>query len=136
MPIGPVGKPTELHLFTQAMVFSYTKFPNAAKDYLRFMWEREQYEPWQQAAIGYITQPLTAYEKNPIWTSDPKHTPYRDVMKNMLWNGYSGALGYASAAAMGDYIIINMFAETCSGNVTAKQAAERAARRAERYYRV
>ena len=54
----------------------------------------------------------------------------------MLWNGYSGDLGYASAAAMADYIIVNMFAEVCAGNQTPKQAAERAAKRAERYYRV
>ncbi|MFO7481852.1 ABC transporter substrate-binding protein [Oceanibaculum nanhaiense] len=136
MPIGPVGKPTELHLFTQAMLFKHTKYPNAAKEYLRFMWEREQYEPWQQAAIGYITHPLAAYESNPIWTVDPKHTPYRDCVKNMLSNGHSGDLGYASAAAMADYIIVNMFAEVCGGNQTPKQAAERAAKRAERYYRV
>ncbi|MEX0758196.1 MAG: extracellular solute-binding protein, partial [Tistlia sp.] len=83
MPIGPVGKPTELHLFTQAMLFNYSKYPNAAKEYLRFMWEREQYEPWQQAARGYITHPLAAYSDNPVWTEDPKHTPYRDTVKNM-----------------------------------------------------
>jgi multiple sugar transport system substrate-binding protein len=136
MPIGPVGKPTELHLFTQAMLFQYSKVPNAAKEYLRFMWEKEQYEPWQQAAIGYITQPLQAYESNPVWTEDPKHTPYRDAVKNMLWNGYSGSLGYASAAAMADYIIVNMFAEAAAGERSPKEAAERAHKRAERYYRV
>lgn len=135
MPVGPVGHPTELHLFTQAMVFKYSKYPNAAKEYLRFMWEREQYEPWQQASIGYVTQPLRAYESNPIWTSDPKHTPYRDCMKNMLWNGYDGPLGYASAAVMADYIVVNMFAEVAAGQQTAKDAAARAERRAARYYR-
>src|SRR3546814_11223784 len=66
-----------LHLFTQAMVFNYTKYPNAAKEYLRFMWEREQYALWQQAALGYISHPLDAYASNPVWTSDPKTTPYR-----------------------------------------------------------
>jgi multiple sugar transport system substrate-binding protein len=136
MPIGPVGEPTELHLFTQAMVFDYSPYPNAAKEYLRFMWEREQYEPWQEAAIGYITQPLAAYEKTPIWTADPKHTPFRDVVKNMRWNGYAGALGYASAAAMADYIIVNMFAEAAAGERSPKEAAERAHSRAERYYRI
>ncbi len=136
MPIGPVGHPTELHLFTQAMVFGYTKYPNAAKEYLRFMWEKEQYEPWQQAAQGYISHPLDAYASNPVWTDDPKNTPYRDCVKNMLWNGYSGDLGYASAAAMADYIVVNMFAEAASGDRTPKEAAERAAKRAERYYRV
>jgi multiple sugar transport system substrate-binding protein len=136
MPIGPVGEPTELHLFTQAMLFQHSQFPNAAKEYLRFMWEREQYEPWQQAAIGYITQPLRAYEENPVWTEDPKHTPYRDTVKNMRWNGYAGDLGYASAAAMADYIVVNMFAEAAAGERSPKEAAERAHGRAERYYRV
>ncbi len=136
MPIGPVGKPTELHLFTQAMLFQHSKFPNAAKEYLRFMWEKEQYEPWQAAARGYITHPLAAYESNPIWTEDPKHTPYRDTVKNMLWNGYAGDLGYASAAAMADYIVVNMFAEAAAGERSPKEAAERAHARAERYYRI
>ncbi len=136
MPIGPVGRPTELHLFTQAMVFQHSRYPNAAQEYLRFMWEREQYEPWQQAAIGYITQPLAAYEANPIWTEDPKHTPYRDCVKNMLWNGFAGDLGYASAACMADYIVVNMFAEAASGQRSPADAAANAARRAERYYRI
>ena len=136
MPIGPVGRPSELFLITQAMLFKHTKYPNAAKEYLRFMWEKEQYEPWQQAAIGYITQPLRAYEKNPIWTVDPKHTPYRDCVKRMLWNGYAGSLGYASAAVMADYIVVNMVAEAASGSKSPKEAAARAEKRALRYYKV
>ena len=40
------------------MIFKYTKYPNAAKEYLRFMMEKEQYEPWQKASIGFVTQPL------------------------------------------------------------------------------
>jgi len=136
MPIGPVGRPTELNLFTQAMLFRYSKFPNAAKAYLAFMMEKEQYEPWQKAAIGYITQPLKAYEANPVWTEDPKHTPYRDAMKVMNYHGYAGQLGYASAAAMADFVIVNMVAEAASGSKSPKEAAERAQKRAERYYKV
>lgn len=136
MPVGPVGRPTELHLFTQAMAMGYTKYPNAAKAFLEFMWHKDQYVPWQQAAIGYITQPLKAYEANPIWTEDPKHTPYRDTVKRMQTNGHAGTLGYASAQAMADYIVVNMVAEAASGARSPKEAAELAQRRAERYYRV
>ena len=32
-----------------------------------------------------MTEPLKAYDANPIWTSDPKHTPYRDSFKNLRW---------------------------------------------------
>jgi multiple sugar transport system substrate-binding protein len=134
-PIGPVGKPTELMQITQSMAFKYSKFPNAAKAYLQFMMEADQYNPWMKAAIGYVSQPLKAYEANPVWTEDPKHTVYRDGAAIMLPNGYSGPLGVASAAAMADYIVLDMVAEAASGSKTPKEAAERAASRAARYYK-
>jgi len=135
MPIGPAGKPTELNLFFNQMIFKYTKYPQAAKAYLTFMMEKEQYEPWQQAAIGYVTHPLTAYDSNPIWTVDPKHTPYRDAMRVMLPNGYAGRMGQASAQTMADFVVVNMVAEAASGARSPKDAAERAHTRAARYYK-
>jgi multiple sugar transport system substrate-binding protein len=136
MPIGPAGVPTELNLFFNQMIFKYSKYPRAAKEFIRFMMEEEQYGPWMQAAIGYVTHPLIAYEKNPIWTVDPKHTPYRDSMKIMRPIGYAGRMGYASAGAAADFIVVNMVAEAASGQRSPKEAAERAQKRAERYYKV
>ena len=83
-----------------------------------------------------LVRELAAYEKNSIWTSDPKNTPYRDATKNMRPNGYAGKLGYASAGAAADFIVVNMVAEAISGSKTPKEAMERAAKRAERYYKV
>src|SRR6266403_1211687 len=136
MPVGPIGRPTEFQLFFNQMIFKYTKYPNAAKEYLRFMMEKEQYVPWQEASIGYVCHPLATYESSPFWTADPKKTPYRDCMKNGTSNGYAGSMGYASAAATADFIIPNMVAEAASGSKTPKEAAERAQKRAERYYKV
>jgi multiple sugar transport system substrate-binding protein len=135
-PVGPVGVPTESHLFFNQMIMKYTKYPQAAKEFLRFMMEQEQFDPWLTAAGGYIAQPLRAYEKSAVWTSDPKNTPYRDAVKNMRPAGYAGKLGYASAGAGADFIVVNMVAEAASGAKTPKEAAERAQKRAERYYKV
>lgn len=135
-PIGPVGQPTEYHLFFNQMVFRHTRFPKAAKEFVRFMMEEEQYGPWMQAAGGYISQPLRAYERNPVWTVDPKHTPYRDAVKNMRPAGFQGRLGYASAGALGDFIVQDMVAEAVSGSKTPQEAMKRARERAERYYKV
>jgi multiple sugar transport system substrate-binding protein len=136
MPVGPVGKPTEFQLFFNQLIFKYTKYPKAAKEFLRFMMEPEQMDPWVQSGIGYVTPALRYYEKNPIWTVDPKHTPYRDSMKNMIPSGFAGKMGYASAGALADFIVVNMVAEAASGSKTPKEAAERAQKRAERYYKV
>jgi multiple sugar transport system substrate-binding protein len=135
-PVGPIGRPTQLNLIVPAMVFRYSKFKNAAKDFIRFMMEQEQYEPWANASIGYFSHPLMAYDKLPIWTVDPKHTPYRDTMRTMLWPSYAGSLGYASAGALADFIMVQMVATACSGAKSPKDAAAEAQKRAERYYKV
>jgi len=135
-PVGPVGIPTESHLFFNQLIMRYTKFPNAAKEFLRFMMEQEQFEPWLTGSSGYVAPPLDAYSKAAIWTSDPKHTPYRDCVKNMRPAGCGGRLGYASAGAGADFIVTNMVAEAASGAKTPQEAAERAQKRAERYYKV
>jgi multiple sugar transport system substrate-binding protein len=135
-PVGPVGVPTEYHLFFNQMVMKYTKYPQAAKEFLRFMMEKDQFDAWLIGAGGYVAQPLRAYEASSVWTMDPKNLPYRDSVKNLRPAGYAGRLGYASAGALGDFIVPNMVAEAASGSKTPKEAAERAQKRAERYYKV
>ena len=134
-PIGPIGKRTRGGLVFPAFIFKYTKYPNAAKAYLRFLMEREQYQPWQAACIGYVSHPLRAYESNPIWTAEPQHIFFRDVMKNMRSLGYAGRLGKESAAAAADFVVVDMFAEACTGQQAPREAAQRAETRAKRLYR-
>jgi multiple sugar transport system substrate-binding protein len=122
-------------LMFPAFVFKYCKYPNAAKDYLRFMMEKEQYDAWQAACIGFVSHPLKAYETSPVWSADPQHAFFRDTVKNARHAGYAGKLGKASAAMAADFIVVDMFAEVCSGQQTPKAAAQRAQKRAERYYK-
>ena len=100
------------------------------------MMEKEQYEPWQIASIGYIAHTLRAYDANPVWTSDPQHRFFRDVVKkHRATYGYAGRLGKASASAMADFVVVDMFAEACTGQQTPKEAMQRAEKRALRHYR-
>ena len=75
-----------------AMVFKHSQYPNAAKAYLQFMMEQEQYEPWLSGCLGYWCQPLEAYRKTAVWTSDPKIAIFRDSMNNKFCNGYKGPI--------------------------------------------
>jgi multiple sugar transport system substrate-binding protein len=134
-PVGPIGRPTELSPVITAFVFKHTKYPNAAKAYLMHMFETEPYTKWQEACIGYWQPTLKVYDNLSFWTDDPKLTPFRDICKNMLYVGYPGKLGQASASVASDYIVVQMFAAACSGQASPKDAAAQAAKRAERYYR-
>ncbi len=81
---------------------------------------------------AYVTQPLTsAMSRTPLWKSDPVGVPYRDLMKeHVMPNGYDGPMGYASAATMADFIMVNMVAEAASGSKTPKEAGRNAPRSA------
>lgn len=134
-PVGPVGQPTELSLFSLAFIFKHTPVPRAAKHYLRFMLERPQYAEWENETWGFITPTLKSYYDLTAWKKDPRINAYRHCTERMLWNGYEGPLGPGSAAAMSEYVIVDMFAETCSGKKTAKSAALAAEKKLVRLYR-
>lgn len=135
MPIGPVGKPTELHLPFTMLTFNFTKYPQACKALTAFMLEADQFNPWVSAAQGYLSHFLLAYDANPIWTSDPKRTVYRDVAKRTLTPAGLGTLGENAAAAIADFIVVDMFANYCTGREDAKGAIASAERQAKRLYR-
>ena len=135
MPIGPLGRPSEPALIINAMIFKHTKFPNAAKAYLRFMMERENYDKWLTASSGYWTQPLKGYADSKVWSSDPKITIYRDTWERALWSGYKGSINEAAGTVNAEYVVVQMVASVCSGQATAEEAAKEAERRAKRYYR-
>ncbi len=45
-PVGPVGKKVELHQTTSAVIFKYTKYPQAALAYMQFMFDKPQFDAW------------------------------------------------------------------------------------------
>jgi multiple sugar transport system substrate-binding protein len=136
LPVGPVGKPVELHQTTSGVIFRYTKFPNAAKAYMQFMLDKPQMDAWIAGSSAYCCPPLRGLIDNPIWNADPVHTPYKRASETLQPNGHAGPLGYASAAVMADYIMVDMVAEAASGQQSPENAAKRAEQRANRYYRV
>ena len=118
-----------------AMVFRHTKYPNAAKDYVRFMMEADQYGPWLSNCIGYWSEPLRAYAKMKFWTEDPKLAPYAGAMDTEYYDGYKGPISPASSAVAANYTVVDMFASVVTGAASPESAAKLAASQAERYYK-
>jgi multiple sugar transport system substrate-binding protein len=134
-PVGPVGKPTEFHVAYPLMAMKYTKNPMACKAFMAFLMEAENYDKWLIDSVAYITHPLNAYDKNPVWTSDKKLTVARDVAKRTLTAGHLGSVGEKAASALADFIVLDMFASYVTGRETVKGAIQIADRQARRLYR-
>lgn len=118
-----------------AMVFNHTKYPNAAKEYIRFMMEAPQYGEWLSNCIGYWSQPLKSYSKMKFWTQDPKLIPFAAAMDTPYYDGYKGPVTPSSSAVTANFTVVDMFASVVTGNETPETAMKRAAQQAARYYK-
>jgi multiple sugar transport system substrate-binding protein len=134
-PVGPVGHPTELQLCFPILAFNFTKYPDAAKAFVAFMLEKEQYEKWLSGAKGYLTQTLNAYDSAPVWTADPKNAVFAQASKRSLPASGIGTPGEKAATAIADFLVVDMFANYCTGREDAKGAIAIAERQLKRIYR-
>jgi multiple sugar transport system substrate-binding protein len=129
-PISPMSG-----LTLNAMVFKHSPYPNAAKAFLQFMLEKDQYEPWLNANSGYWSQPLAAYADAAVWSGDPKVAIFKNTMNSTYYAGYKGPISTATGAVRADYVTVQMFASVATGAATPEQAAAEAERRCKRYFR-
>lgn len=134
-PVGPVGKPTEFHIAYPLMIMKYSKVPNACKAFIAFMLDAKQFDKWLVDSVAYLTHPLNAYDNNPVWKTDPKLSICRDVAKRTLTAGGLGSVGEKAAAALADFIVLDMAASVCTGRASIKDAIAVAERQAKRIYR-
>lgn len=134
-PLGPVGKPTELQLQFPLLAMNYTKYPQACKALMAYMLEADQFNRWLEAAQGYLTHCLNAYDSNPVWTADPKRAPFAQAAKRSLTAGGLGSVGEKAATAIADFLVVDMFANYCTGREDLKGAIAVAERQAKRIYR-
>jgi len=135
MPRGVARKAPESALTLNAMVPRYTRVPNAAKEFIRFMMEVEQYDPWLTGCLGYWSQPLKAYAESAVWSSDPKILTYRGAMDTPFYDGYRGPITPAAGAVAENWVVVDMFARVVTGQQSAADSMREAQRAAQRWYR-
>ncbi len=135
LPLGSAKGPPQTALTLNAMVFKHTKYPNAARDYLRFMMEAPQYDPWLTASLGYWSEPLRAYAGSAVWESDPKLKVFRTAMDTPFYQGFAGPVNEAAGTVTNDYVLVDMFARVVSGESSPDESIRSAVRATARYYK-
>ncbi|ACL55571.1 ABC transporter substrate-binding protein [Methylobacterium nodulans] len=135
LPIGPAGKPTEFTLAFPILAYTYTKAPNACKAFMAFMMDAANYCPWLNDAQGYLVEPLSAYPANPVWAKDPKLGAIAGGVKRSLAAGGSAPVSERIAAALAEFIVVDMYAGYCTGREDVRGAMRMAERSAQRIFR-
>lgn len=135
MPRGVAAKAPETALTLNAMVPRFSRAPNAAKEYIRFMMEAPQYDAWLTGCLGYWSQPLKAYADSAVWSSDPKLAVFRNAMDTPFYEGFAGPIGPAMGSVHENWIVVDMFARVVTGEQAPRDSMRAAQRAAQRWYR-
>ena len=122
-PIGPVGKPTELHLMYPVLAMNYTKYPQACKALIAFMLEADQFNKWIELGAG-LSDPLPQrlrFQPGLDRRSQAHGVPRR---RQALADRRRPGLGRREGGG-GDRrlsCVLDMFANYCTGREDAKGA--------------
>lgn len=132
LPAGPEGQFAVLGSRSMG-IMDYSENQDAAKAFLEWWFQPEQYSSWLNVFEGYIIPPGPAFIEDPVFTEDPKLVEYVNIVNIGRNKGYAGPANQKSAQAAAQYIVVNTFAEAVqSGDAGA--AIEQGARLLERVY--
>jgi multiple sugar transport system substrate-binding protein len=125
LPAGPKGV-FGLHLVQSHVIPTYSKNQKAAKDLLRFMHTKANYEQWFETGQGFYTPATSGWESHKMWKANPVMAPFANVGKTGLAAGWPGESNDKAAEVLSKYLIGNMFAAAIKG-----QSAEDAVKACE-----
>jgi multiple sugar transport system substrate-binding protein len=115
LPAGPAGGYL-LFLNHSDSIMKYSKNQKLAKDFIRWIHKKENYEKWFQTQGGYSVGATKAWENNPMWGKlDEPLKMFRTAARNTRLFGYAGPSTAKSTEAFTKYIITDMYAKGVQG---------------------
>jgi multiple sugar transport system substrate-binding protein len=110
IPKGPAGRFYWLGTRTFAILKNSPNIP-AAREFLKWWFQDEQYATWWRLQEGYQIQPVNKLAKDPMWDKDPKMSVFREISKYGRDLGYAGPANEKASLVYSKYIIIDTFAK-------------------------
>ena len=114
LPAGPKGQ-YGMHTYTSHVLPSYSKNQSAAKEFLKFIHAKENYDQWFSTAQGFYTPGTTGWENHKLWTANPIMAPFAVAGKLGATPGHPGEPNAKAAEVLTKYLIGNMFAGAMKG---------------------
>jgi multiple sugar transport system substrate-binding protein len=89
---------------------------DAAKDYLRFVYDRQNFDPWFELQKGYSAGPGEALQQHKMWAELPAALqPFKTAFAIARSLGYAAAPDGRVGEAQSKALVVNMFARAIQG---------------------
>jgi multiple sugar transport system substrate-binding protein len=135
MPTGPKGQFGYGTAFNH-MIMKYSKNAKGAKELLRWMHTKANYEKWFTVQRGFAVGPTVEWENHPMWNQDPVMLPFKTVQRlQTRLMGFGGAPDKKAAEAWNKFIVTVMYAKAAGGSMKPDEAVKWAAGELRKIYR-
>lgn len=133
MPAGPAGR------FRNALpislgIWKFSPNIDLAKDLIRFLLKKENFEKQVEASWGYNLPLLVGNRTSTIWKREKALRHYEPPKEPVYVSGYPAPPSAATQIALTLYIIPNMFAKAITGELSTPKAIEWAEKQLKRIY--
>src|SRR6266404_5326519 len=115
LPKGPGGQ-FALYGAFQHSVMKYSKNQKAAKEFLKWMHQKENYGKWFEVNEGYSVGATKVWEEHPMWQKiDKPLQVFRQAARQTRMLGYPGPASAKATESYTKYIIVDMYAKGVQG---------------------
>ncbi len=115
LPGGPAGA-FLLFLNHSHAVMKYSKNQKLAKDFLRWLHKKENFEKWFVISEGYSVGATTEWEKHSMWEKIDKPLQiFRTAARTTRVFGHAGPASAKATEVFSKYIITDMYAKGAQG---------------------
>jgi multiple sugar transport system substrate-binding protein len=115
MPKGPAGQ-FALYAAFQHAVMKYSKNQKLAKDFLKWLHAKANYEKWFEVNEGYSVGCTKSWEEHPMWAKiDRPLQVFRRAARASNMLGYPGPASAKATESYTKYIIVDMYAKAVQG---------------------
>ena len=120
-PEGPAGV-FHYHYSQQLAIPKYSKNVQAAKEFIRWLMDKDQLSKYLRRGQAYQAAGLKVYLKDIMWDMFPALKPFRDHLlegRNVGWKGSSDA---KAARVVQNYVLIDMLANVATGKMSPEES--------------
>jgi multiple sugar transport system substrate-binding protein len=128
LPKGPAGQVAWFLDHTHGIpTYVKGKSLDASKEFIRWIMDPAQYDPWFELQKGYTVGPGTRLEQSKMWSELPKALePFRTAGRIGRALGYSGQPSAKSQEVWAKYVVVNMFARAAVQGMAPEESVAQA----------
>lgn len=120
-PSGPAGRFANYNTNVW-LAFESSQNREGQRAFLRAWYDRKFMLPWAKTGQSYFIPVFAGLEKEDVWPDDPKLKIFRDLNRLNRLAGYAGPPTQAAAEAVNKFILVDMFAKACTGQIKPSEA--------------